>query len=121
MARRGNFYPSTCLGVPLNVPVLFIIDIFSPKKVGSNSYTQCTETFLGPREMACLWDMITPLPADGADQKALPLLGKVQNLPSHLILVAGRDLKHIAWITGIIWRYIFYFHSHIPGCTWPPL
>jgi acetyl esterase len=78
-------------GVVLNVPVLCDYRHLEGDKNAANSYTECTETFLGSREMAALWNMVVPSPTLGSDPLASPLLGKTGNLPPHLIFVAGRD------------------------------
>jgi acetyl esterase len=78
-------------GVVLNVPVLCDYRQMLSEENAANSYTECTETFLGSREMAALWNMVLPLPSLGSDSMASPLLGNTENLPPHLIFVAGRD------------------------------
>jgi acetyl esterase len=79
------------LGVILNVPVLCDYRHFPSEEAYANSYTQCTETFLGSREMAAVWSMVVPSETFGADPKVSPLLGNTEKLPPHLIFVAGRD------------------------------
>jgi len=78
-------------GVVLNAPVLCDYRQFPSDHGTSSSYTQCTNTFLGSREMAALWNLILPSTTSGIDPLSSPLLGRTDNLPPHLIFVAGRD------------------------------
>jgi len=79
------------LGVILNVPVLCDYRHFPSEDSVSNSYKECTETFLGSREMVSLWNMVLPSSMDGAVPIASPLLNNLEKLPPHLIFLAGRD------------------------------
>lgn len=80
------------MGVVLHVPVLCDYRHFPSGTGGhSNSYLQCTETFLSSCQMASLWNLVLPSPTAGKDSLASPLLGNLERLPPHLISIAGRD------------------------------
>jgi acetyl esterase/lipase len=79
------------LGVVLNVPVLCDYRHFPSENRYSDSYMQCTKTFLDSGQLAALWNMVHPSSTSGSDPKASPLLGNTDKLPPHLIFVAGRD------------------------------
>ena len=65
-------------GIILNVLVLCDYRSFPSEEGISNSYMQCTETFLGLRETAAVWNMVLPSATSSADPKASPLLGNTE-------------------------------------------
>lgn len=92
LAQRCRDTSKTVLGVVLNVPVLCHYLNFPSETGISGSYYQCTETFLGSREMATCWDTVmSPSSSTGTNLQASPLLGMVTELCPHLIFVARRD------------------------------
>lgn len=90
LGQRCRDTSKSLLGVVLNVPVLCHYLHFPNDAGTSDSYHQCTETYLGSREMATCWDTVIS-PSLGADPQVSPLLGVVTGLAPHLIFVAGRD------------------------------
>ncbi|KAL6909224.1 alpha/beta hydrolase fold domain-containing protein [Trichoderma evansii] len=90
LAQRCRDTSKSVLGVVLNVPVLCHYLHFPSETGISGSYYQCTETYLGSREMATCWDMVIS-PTLGADPQVSPLLGAIKGLTPHFIFVAGRD------------------------------
>jgi acetyl esterase len=78
-------------GVVLINPVLCDYRHFPSEGKISESYLQCTQTFLGSCQMATLWNTVLPSAISGNSPRASPLLGETRDLPPHLIFVAGRD------------------------------
>ncbi|KAK3177461.1 hypothetical protein K4F52_009752 [Lecanicillium sp. MT-2017a] len=91
LAQRCRDTAKPLLGVVLNVPVLCHYQHFPSEAGTSGSYQQCTETYLGSREMAACWDAVISPSSLGADPQVSPLLGVTTGLAPHLIFVAGRD------------------------------
>jgi acetyl esterase len=92
LAQRCRDTSKPVLGVVLNVPVLCHYLHFPSATGTSGSYYQCTETYLGSREMATCWDtVISPSSGQGADPQVSPLHGAMTGLSPLLLFVAGRD------------------------------
>lgn len=78
-------------GVVLNVPVLCDPRHFPKDTYEGSSYGQAVGALLNSGVMEYLWKLVIPDGEKGKHPDVSPLLGKLENLPPHLLYVAGQD------------------------------
>jgi acetyl esterase len=91
MAQKARDAGMQVKGVVLNVPVMCHPRWFPTEEYEYTSYVQCAGTMLNGEEMSQIWDMACPDSERGKEVEASPLLGRVDDLPPHLVFVAGQD------------------------------